>query len=756
MRKRSLVSALAVLALGLVVFGCNPDGGGEGLPIISVLPAPEELTFVKDSPYKVTLTWSAVEGASYYQISRKNDAKGYIPLEEPTSTAYIDSKVGPGIKYTYLVAAVSSNGTIGLGKEVEVTTDPVTTNDSIDAPATVTPTAQNSTSIKINWSPVPVSSSSLFNYTSYSIYRSKSENGKYDFIVNVSSSSYFLASDISYTDKDLDPETTYWYEVAATIGTEEGKRSTAVSAKTLKAPEEPATNASVDELVDAGTRYLLDNQYDLAAEYYERAYVKDPANQKALIYSSLAKIASIPREPGFQSLMKDRIGLKGFPSTLGEIYSDDWFSTYTNEAVQRILYDEASGTRIWFEKGSYLEWDYEKQESITASRAGYYKYERDDDTSSYKYVLVSTTPVYYTTGTNLLPGLVKPAATWFAESYEKSLTSVQLESISTWQLLMFANLLERNTNGLNDILDSVLSSVLGDTLNTVIARIDSMKYGDGVPLDQDIIEAFGLDELLEGDGIYIGKVEMEILTGLLRILRGTVEWVSSYDWNTDLSFLKFEWYDGEADSVLIERIEAMSTTNIPLRNNFLKARGDAAARLAKSKEDFIAAVTAAQGVWDHIDDNGLIPQGFKDELKKQAGIQDGLSKLKAAIQNGGKFYIPNDIEHIPSTWPTSGNGIDLDKFFTPGYLAIDKFLELESGGRSPVFYGFKGDADPVQIKSASDITTTKYDVIGFKITTTKVEDLVIGFTDLTDEIKEVPLPVFPVDIGKAVYNLYHK
>jgi hypothetical protein len=321
--------------------------------------------------------------------------------------------------------------------------------------------------------------------------------------------------------------------------------------------------------------------------------------------------------------------------------------------------------------------------------------------------------------------------------------------------LILANLLDRNTNGLNDILDSVLSSVLGDSLNDVIERVGKMEYGKPVTLDGSIIEAFGLEELLEGDEISIGRVEMEILTGLLRILRGTLEWVSSYDWNTDLSLLKFDWNDSEGDSTLIARIEGMSTSSIPLRNNFLQARSNASTRLNDSKADFIAAATAAQGVWDHIDDNGLVPQGFKNKLKDQDGIKDGLSKLKTAIEGGGKFYIPENFDNDITSWPTSGDGIDLGKFFTPGYLAIDNLVETEFGGGSPVFYGFKGDADPVQIKSASEITTTKYDVIGFKITTTKVKDLIIGFTDLTDEIKEVTLPVFPVDIGKAVYNLYH-
>jgi hypothetical protein len=125
------------------------------------------------------------------------------------------------------------------------------------------------------------------------------------------------------------------------------------------------------------------------------------------------------------------------------------------------------------------------------------------------------------------------------------------------------------------------------------------------------------------------------------------------------------------------------------------------------------------------------------------------------VKATNRDYIPSsDIGNI-TTWPTSGAGIDLGKFFTPGYLAIDKLLELESGGRSPVFYGFKEDADPVPLTSEAAFTDD-YSDIGFKITVTQVKDIVVGFDDLTEAFETVPLSLFDVKFGKALYKLYHK
>jgi hypothetical protein len=315
---------------------------------------------------------------------------------------------------------------------------------------------------------------------------------------------------------------------------------------------------------------------------------------------------------------------------------------------------------------------------------------------------------------------------------------------------MFVNLLDRNTSGLNDALDSILNSVLGSSLNTVIDRVGAMSYSNPVTLDQDIINAFGLNNLLEGNNISVGKVEMEVLVGLLRILRGTLEWVASYDWNTDLSFLKIDWNTDGSDDLLMNKIKTMSTSGIPLRNNFLKARSNAATRLAASKADFVAALTAAANVWDHLGDSDLIPQGFKDELNSMTGIKTGIDNLKDAINNGTTFS-PSTVEGLDEIVP-AGLVIDMGKFFTPGQLAIDKLLELESGGKSPVFYGFIGDGDGVTLSSADSFSG--YEAIGFKLLTAPAREVVNGLGD--DMGEEIKLMLFPADIGQAIYELYHK
>jgi hypothetical protein len=210
---------------------------------------------------------------------------------------------------------------------------------------------------------------------------------------------------------------------------------------------------------------------------------------------------------------------------------------------------------------------------------------------------------------------------------------------------------------------------------------------------------------------------------------------------------------------LLNNINNMSASSIPLRNNFLKAQSNASALLAKSKADFIAALDASIGAWEHINDDGLIPQGLKDQLNSLVGLKDGLSKLKTAINNGQTFYFSDDFSG--NTWPGNADhysfGVNMAHFFTPGFLGIDKIIELEDDDRSPKFYGIPNKGDPAAITSAAQLDT--YDGVSFALKTKPFADLVVGFEDLTDIPADatvvLPIELLPIDLGKALYQLYH-
>ncbi|MEJ5166032.1 MAG: pre-peptidase C-terminal domain-containing protein [Thermoanaerobaculia bacterium] len=75
----------------------------------SAISAPSPTVTAGDS--QVTISWSAVTGASKYYILR-NDlgcSYGYVKIAETTSTSYTDTEVGNGFTYYYRVVAVGSS-----------------------------------------------------------------------------------------------------------------------------------------------------------------------------------------------------------------------------------------------------------------------------------------------------------------------------------------------------------------------------------------------------------------------------------------------------------------------------------------------------------------------------------------------------------------------------------------------------------------------------------------------------------------------
>jgi hypothetical protein len=375
--------------------------------------------------------------------------------------------------------------------------------------------------------------------------------------------------------------------------------------------------------------------------------------------------------------------------------------------------------------------------------SGYY-WERD-----WTYRLGSETP-RYDSWTEKLPGLSKPG--WFTETgmYKDNLTSAGLLQASQWPLLFYANLVDKNQNGLNELLDGILSSVFGSSFEVAAARFADLPYERYIELDEDIIEAFGLTGIFEGDDIYVGVAELELLFSAVRIFKATLEWVAAYDWNTDISFLRTDW-------AAIESIGDLSPKNLPFVNNFMKDRSNG--MMAKSKTDFTTALAAAVRVYEHlISANSKLPAAYIDGLKDYGWLKDGSSKLNTAIQNGDNFYVQryasgNSYDNSPYD---AEIGINMGKLFTPGQLAIDQLITIESSGNAPQFYAFGGDDSqgvPVTSKAQMNSLDESH-IIGFRLKLTRLKEVfVVGFEGYESTLD---LPLLPAQIGKDLYGLYHK
>jgi hypothetical protein len=440
-------------------------------------------------------------------------------------------------------------------------------------------------------------------------------------------------------------------------------------------------NGGVGAILERGTRYLLNEDYDRAVESYKEAYAKDNSNAEAIVYSVLGELAAISIDPKVKNLMQDRLGVKSYPATMGALFSDSWMENYPDEEEE-----------------------------------------------------------------NRVPGLQVPD--WFKTTgvYLESKITGGVESYTTWSLLLAANLLDKNTSGLNGFFDDILSSVFGTTFEDLFSRAQRLKDSDTVELDTRIIEKIGLDEILEGD-VIISKAELDVLLAGLRIVKASFEWLASYNWDTDFSFLKFNWNNYED---FLAKLKAANVSNLPFRNGFLKNQN--VDLLNKSKADYIMAVDMLIGAYNAIGGKDYIPDAFKDEWNNYSWIRDGLQKLRTSITDAAQFWIP---ENIPtgSTYPNTKSGallgIDMGKFFTPDYFTLEKLVEPE--GNAPKFYGLAnmGGNNGTHITNQAGIDS--YEAIGFKLTLGPVKALIL---EIFDDLEDNYIPM-PKDCGKVLYELYH-
>ncbi|MDR2403869.1 MAG: hypothetical protein LBD78_07550 [Spirochaetaceae bacterium] len=482
--------------------------------------------------------------------------------------------------------------------------------------------------------------------------------------------------------------------------------------------------------LDKGHGSLTAKNYDQAVEHYRAAYNADKTNPDAITYSVLAELAAISIDPKVRNLIKDRLGVVGYPETMGALFKTDWMTEYTDREFRYSYYDN----------GHWLYW-------MSGSKGeGYYYY----DYGSSTYICVSN-EIKYETYSTTFPAFTLPA--WFGSTsiYQDSLTGA-VQSTATLPLLLAANLLDKNTDGLNELFTGVLDSVFGSTFEDVAARVNALDPNAEVTLNAEVIAALGLDNLLEGADLIIGKGELDVLIAGLRMVKATFEWIASYDWNADFSFAKFDWANHDTFAAEIAKVNVNS---LPFRNNFLNNQDQA--MLNKSKNDYLAALSAISSVYDTIGNRDYIPQGVKDELDNYKWIQDGVNKLHTAIETGGKFWVPKE---MPSgnTWNNTETnailGIDMAKLFQAGYLKLNEIVEVDASGQNPVFYGFTDDSDS-GTKITGQAQIASYDVLGFKINlTNKIKDLVPkGFDDAGTT--EIFVPMFPPVIGEEFYKKYY-
>jgi hypothetical protein len=157
------------------------------------------------------LSWTASTGANSYNVYRGTSSGGETLLaNNVTSVSYTDANLNNNTQYFYQVSAVNTSGE-GV-RSIEVSATPQASLPS--APAGVVATAGNA-QIVLSWT----ASSGA---TSYNVYRGAASGGETQLTTGIVTA--------SYTDKSVSNGTAYYYYVTAVDGTEEGIKSSEVSA----------------------------------------------------------------------------------------------------------------------------------------------------------------------------------------------------------------------------------------------------------------------------------------------------------------------------------------------------------------------------------------------------------------------------------------------------------------------------------------------------------------------------------------------
>jgi fibronectin type 3 domain-containing protein len=173
---------------------------------------------------QVSLTWSAVTGATSYHVKRATTFGGpYTQIAAPTSANYTDATASNNTTYYYVVSAVNSAGESASSAQVSAT--PTAAIQIPNVPTGLAATAGNA-QVSLSWS-------TTAGATGYHVKRATTSGGPYTQIAALTSA--------NYTDSAAVNGTTYYYVVSAVNSAGESANSIPSSAT----PSAPIPSPSI-------------------------------------------------------------------------------------------------------------------------------------------------------------------------------------------------------------------------------------------------------------------------------------------------------------------------------------------------------------------------------------------------------------------------------------------------------------------------------------------------------------------------------
>lgn len=459
-----------------------------------------------------------------------------------------------------------------------------------------------------------------------------------------------------------------------------------------------ASSKAYKILLNEGIDLLLAQQYDEGVAKIKEAYNKEK-NDETKLYYALAEIATISTDSSVSNIMKNNFGVKNYPSTLNVLINGEWLKEYKRGVYEDVYTvseapaDETyycvkvSGDRCgWNSDGCYIEalldednewiscWaaDLHYVKNVRLDETGKYlvsvyslpenvRAQITDSTKKYKCSYDHEKRVLTDSDSTKFPDFNVPEWLENSDRYKESLIK-STQTSATTSLLLWGNLVECNPTGANGLIDNILKIFDGKFENAKNLA-DSISEGN-VIVPSKVISALGLEEVLGDSSVYVGKAELNVLISSMQILKGTFQWLSSYDLSANIASAK-DFFGETPDEWGFFR-KLANTNSLKIRN---------AGAMETSKKTFIEAIEILENSYNYlVSSASSYPQAAKDEVARYGNVVLAAAEdLNKCLKNGGIFYIPNENPFETLKWnaSSSGNsfGIDMGKLFKAGYFS---------------------------------------------------------------------------------------
>jgi hypothetical protein len=478
------------------------------------------------------------------------------------------------------------------------------------------------------------------------------------------------------------------------------------------------------EYIASGKKSLNSSNYDAAVSLFESAYQADPHNAEAILYSSFGKLASLFVSPRTRAVLS-KVGLRSLPGSINQMFitgtdidlSGVWLNIFDGKKLPKI--DAPSGYPSGFRNHVVQNGSYYSNEDQTDKISVFYLY--------FIYNIITLNANTDETGMNK----------------------------------------QGNPNGINIFLDDLLNYVFGEAFEDICRRVETLDYNNRILMDsavmekiRPLLEIFSLETAYTGEGVYLGRRELDAVLSCIRLLKASAEYFASYNWEIDTSFVKVRYLEdvdpedfssvnamisqflfqtnfgledkfktkGAIDAVLLTRM-------LPFRNRFLTNRNSS--MVDRARVDYLRALSALNDAIAYYNSPGsLVAPKAKEMLNdRYTWLGDGSAQLYKAISDRSNFPIPQNLPDGIS-WAEAATGaryiVSMDKLFTPGQFILPNLFTTEPGGNAPKFFGFhETESGGVLIETQSQFE--QFEFAGFQINTSPIKEVFVSGLNLTND-----------------------